>query len=99
MRNHEILKQLVGFAACVRAFGKTPRGAGFVVVTISERHSDICLVRGGVELTRESIAVGAVDFADDVECAGFIRDTLKRAGAGETPVLLGREMQGFYEVV
>lgn len=89
MRNREVLKALVAFAACVRAFAKTPCGAGIVVVRVEEHSSDIYLVRNGAELTRERIAVGAADFGNDVECAGFVRDTLKRAGAGETPVLHG----------
>lgn len=58
------------------------------MVRVGERRSDVCLVRGNVELTRERIAIGAVDFVSDAECAGFIRNTLRRAGAGETPVLL-----------
>src|SRR5579863_5699888 len=102
MRRRDVLKRLAAFAACVRAYAKTPQGAGLVVVRIAERHSEISQVRGGVELTRERIAIGAADFGSDVECAGFIRDTLTRAGAGETPVVLagdGACMKGFAHVV
>lgn len=102
MRRRDVLKNLMAFAACVRAFARTPQGAGIVVVKIGERHSDICLMRGGVELTRECIAIGSADFGNDVECSGFVRDTLKRAGAGETPVLRagdGARMSGLPEGV
>ncbi len=117
--------RLAGFAACVGAYAKTPKGAGFVAVKMDVRHSDICLVRAGVELARERIPIGRSHFVNDVavcldigrkdaeemmsvhgllsspgepyaevvearaaEFAGFIRDTLHRAGVGDVPVMV-----------
>lgn len=79
---------LAAFAACVKAFEKTPRGAGLVVARIAERHSHLCLVREGVELMRERIPAGSVDFTSEAHCLEFLRETLTRAGAGDVPVLL-----------
>lgn len=88
MERRDVLMALAAFAACARAFAKTPQGAGLVVVKVGERRSDVCLMRGNVTLAQERIAIGAADFVNDAGCAGFIRDTLRRAGAGETPMLL-----------
>jgi len=66
MTRRDILKALVAFAACVRAYAKTPQGAGLVVVRIAERHSDICLMRDGVEISRERIPIGRAHFVNDV---------------------------------
>jgi len=88
MERRDVLMALAAFSACARAFAKTPQGAGLVVVSVGERRSDIRLVRGNIVLARECVAMGAADFVSDAGCAGFVRDTLKRAGAGETPVLL-----------
>lgn len=165
MTRRDILKALAAFAACVRAYAKTPQGAGLVVVRIAERHSDIRLMRDGVEISRERIPIGRAHFVNDVawclwiereqaaelvgqygipprgarqgalnldcrrrtigdakastvcvprkryaeivearavEFAGFIRDTLKRAGVVDTPILLdgdGAGIHGLSEVV
>lgn len=134
------------------------------MVRISERHSDIRLMRGGVEISRERIPIGRAHFVNDVawclwieredaaklvgqygippheerqgtlpldrrhgnrdakastvsvprklyaeivearavEFAQFIRDTLKRAGVVDTPILLagdGAGIHGLSEVV
>lgn len=84
----DVLMALAAFAACMKAFEKTPRGAGLVVAEIAERHSYLCLVRDGVELTRECIPAGAADFTSEAGCLAFFRDTLTRAGADDVPVLL-----------
>ena len=104
MTRRDILMRLVAFAACAGAFAKTPGGAGIIVVRIAERHSDICLVRSGVELAREHIPVGRADSVSDmaIELGDFIRDTLKSVGTGGTPVLLagdGWGVQGLVQVM
>jgi cell division ATPase FtsA len=68
MTRRDILKGLAAFAACVRAYAKTPQGAGSILVRVGERHSDICLVRGRIEVTRESIPIGHWHFVNDVGC-------------------------------
>jgi hypothetical protein len=90
---------LAAFAACVKAFEKTPEGCGLVVARIGERHSYLCLVRGGVESTREYIPTGAADFANEAGCLEFFRDTLRRAGAGHVPILLEGALAGRSETV
>ena len=157
MNRRELLKSLAAFAACIRAFEKTPNGAGRIVVRIGHRHSDLCLMRGDAELTRERIPVGRWHFVNDIACcldmnggdaaelverhgipargdrhgtlqysaredasavppklyaeviearalefAGFIRDTLRRAGAGDVPVRLegnGAHISGLSQTV
>jgi hypothetical protein len=103
MTKRDILMRLVAFAACAGAFAKTPGGAGIIVVRIAERHSDICLVRSGVELAREHIPIGRANFVNDVAVglAEFIRDTLESVGTGGTPVLLadGGGIQGLAHVM
>src|SRR5579871_3162274 len=68
MTRRDILKGLAAFAACVRAYAKTPQGPGGILVRMGERRSDICLVRDGAELTRQTIPIGRVHFVNDVAC-------------------------------
>lgn len=57
---------LAAFAACVRAYAKTPQGPGGILVKMRERQSDICLVRRGAEITRQTIPIGRAHFVNDV---------------------------------
>jgi cell division ATPase FtsA len=66
MTRRDILMGLASFAASVRAYAKTPEGVGGIMVRMNERHSDICLMRGHVELTREAIPIGRAHFVNDV---------------------------------
>jgi cell division ATPase FtsA len=66
MTRRDILMRLAAFAACVRAYAKTPQGAGAIVVRIGERRSDICLVRRGALVTQESIPIGRGHFVSDI---------------------------------
>jgi cell division ATPase FtsA len=75
MTRRDILMGLAAFAACVRAYAKTPQGAGAIVVRIAERQSDICLMRGCAEVTRECIPIGHWHFVNDVRrCLGVRRE-------------------------
>lgn len=66
MTRRDILKGLAAFAACVRAYARTPQGPGGILVRMGERQSDICLVRGGAEITRQPIPIGRAHFVNDV---------------------------------
>jgi cell division ATPase FtsA len=66
MTRRDILKGLAAFAACVRAYAKTPQGPGRILVRMRDRQSDICLMRGGAEITRQIIPIGRAHFVNDV---------------------------------
>jgi cell division ATPase FtsA len=68
MTRRDILKRLAVFATCTRAFATTPQKGVGILVRIQQRHSDLCLLRGGVEISRRRIPIGRGHFVNDVAC-------------------------------
>jgi len=72
MTRRDIFKRLTVFATCTRAFATTPQNGVGILVRIRQRHSDLCLLRGGVEISRHRIPIGRGHFVNDVAyCFGI----------------------------
>jgi hypothetical protein len=100
MTRRDIFRGLAAFAAFGQTIGNTPRGTTLVVVRLIEGHSDLLMLRRGVELARVRIPVIDPDVMNDVELAEGIRLGLKGAGAGDLPLFLadGVGMTGFTRI-
>ena len=70
MTRREIFKWLTVFATCTRALATAPqKGVGIgILVRIQQRHSDLCLLHGGVQISRRRIPIGRGHFVNDVAC-------------------------------
>jgi len=68
MTRRDIFKRLTVFAACTRAFATTPQKGVGILVRIQGRHSDLCLLHGGVQISRRRIPIGRGHFVNDVAC-------------------------------
>ena len=88
MTRRDIFKGLAAIAAFRQALGNTPAGTTLVVVRLVKGHSELMMLRRGVELARVRIPVLDPDVINDVELADFIRLGLKGAGAGDLPLFL-----------
>jgi len=74
MTRRDIFKRLTVFATCTRAFATTPQKGVGILVRIQQRHCDLCLLRGGVEISRRRIPIGRGHFVNDVAyCFGIDR--------------------------
>jgi hypothetical protein len=93
MTRREVFRGIAGFVACVRAFGKTPQGKVLVVVRLVGGHSDLLMLRNGVEIARVRIRVLAPDIVNDVELAECMRLGLKAMGEGDMPILVAEESE------
>jgi cell division ATPase FtsA len=68
MTRRDILKRLTVFATSMRAFAATPQKGVGILVRIQGRHSDLCLLHGGVQIARRRIPIGRGHFVNDVAC-------------------------------
>ena len=68
MTRRDILKGLAVLAPGARAFAGAPQKAIGILVRIQERRSDLCLLRGDLEISHRSIPIGRGHFVNDVAC-------------------------------
>lgn len=68
MTRRDIFKRLTVFATCTRAFATTRQQGVGILVRIQKRHSDLCVLRSGVEISRRRIPIGRGHFVNDVAC-------------------------------
>jgi hypothetical protein len=76
MTRREIL--MAALTAC--GLCKAPSAAALVVVRLGNGASDLCMVKGGVEVARVRLTVIAPEIINDVACAEGIREGLKAWG-------------------
>jgi hypothetical protein len=88
MTRRDIFKGLAALAAFRQAAGNSRAGTTLVVVRLVKGHSNLLMLRRGVELARVRISAVERDVMNDVEVAEFIRLGLKGAGAGDLPLFL-----------
>ena len=88
MTRRDVFKGFVALATFRQASGNTPAGTTLVVVRLVKGHSNLLMLRRGVELARVRIRVIDPGVMNDVELAKGIRLGLKRAGAGDLPLFL-----------
>jgi cell division ATPase FtsA len=68
MTRRDIFKRLTVFATSMRAFAATPQKGAGILVRIQQQHSDLCLLRGGAQISRRRIPIGRGHFVNDVAC-------------------------------
>ncbi len=88
MTRRDIFKGLAVITVFSQAAGSAQAGTTLVVVRLVKGHSNLLMLRRGVELARVRISVVDPEGRNDVELAGFIRLGLKGAGAGDLPLFL-----------
>jgi hypothetical protein len=100
MTRRDIFKGLAALAAFRQAAGNSRAGTTLVVVRLVEGHSDLLMLRRGVELSRVRISVQDPEVMNDVELAGFIRLGLRGTGADDLPLFLadGVRMTGIVRI-
>jgi hypothetical protein len=101
MTRRDIFKGLAALAAFRQAAGNAPAGTTLVVVRLVEGHSNLLMLRRGVELARVPLSVIDPEVMNDVELAEGIRLGLKGLGAGDLPLFLadGVGMTGISRIV
>jgi hypothetical protein len=88
MTRRDIFKGLAAIAAFRQAAGNSRAGTTLVIVRLVKGHSDLLMLRRGVELARARISVVDPEAMNDVEFAEGIRLGLRGAGAGDLPLFL-----------
>ena len=88
MTRRDIFKGLAALATFRQASGNTLPGTTLVVVRLVEGHSDLLMLRHGVELARVPLSVIDPEVMNDVELAEGIRLGLKGLGEGDLPLFL-----------
>ena len=101
MTRRDILKGLAAIAAFRQVSENAQAGTTLVVVRLVKGHSNLLMLRRGVELARVRIPVIDPDVMNDVELADGIRLGLKGTGAGDLPLFLadGVGMTGITRIV